>query len=101
MNFEYQDGARMTTIGGVLVETGHENFFAACNFDALEFVRTSPESGYRIDVPKLTYRELRYLDRHLPALDPKAISTEGIPESDVADYAKFYRYFPTFAEADV
>lgn len=59
-----------------------------------------------IDVPNLTYRELKYLDSLLGRIEPSSIpisgiDTHGIPVSDVERYAQIYRYFPTFADVDV
>ena len=101
LSFEYQDGAKMTTIGGVLIDEGNEPHFMRCNFQALEFVRSNSEESYRIDIPALTYRELRYLDQHLPAGDLALVESLGIPPRDVNQYARIYRYFPNFAEAEL
>ena len=46
--------------------------------------------------------ELRYFDRHLPKADDlDAINANAIPAKDVKRYARVYRYFPTFAEAEL
>jgi len=100
LNFEYADGAKMTTIGGLIFDRGQEPHYQKCAFTNLEFVRTNDDS-YRIDVPTLTYRELRYLDQQLPHATPAEIETNGIPARDIRAYGKVYRYFPTFAEADL
>lgn len=100
MSFEYQDGAKMTTLGGVLIDDGHQSQFSACNFDNLEFVKRSPEDAYRIDVPALTFRELRALDQLLPDVDGNQAKLPAIPTKDLKNYAALYRYFPNFAESD-
>lgn len=101
LSFEYADGAKMTTIGGVLIEQGHEALFDACNFSGLEFNQPEPEGSYRIDIPALTYRELRYLDQRLPRQDFDGVETNGIPARDLKEYIRLYRYFPNFAEAEL
>lgn len=82
LNFEYADGAKMTTIGGVIFDRGQEPHYQKCAFTNLEFVHTGDDSC-RIDVPTLTYRELRYLDKQLPHATPDEIETNGIPPRDI------------------
>lgn len=101
LSFEYADGAKMTTLGGVLLEAGHEPLFHGCGFQTLEFAKFDPQEAYRIDIPLLTNRELRYLDSALPRPDFEGIETNGIPQRDVNKYMSIYRYFPNFAEAEV
>ncbi len=100
LSFDYADGAKMTTIGGVIFDRGQKPHFQKCAFTNLEFVRIDDES-YHIAVPMLTYRELRYLDKQLPHAAPEKIEANGIPPEDIQAYGKVYRYFPTFAEADL
>ena len=100
LNFEYADGAKMMTVGGLIFDRGQEPHYHKCAFTNLEFVRTG-DDGYRIDVPMLTYRELRYLDKQLPCAAPDDIEASGIRTEDIEAYRKVYRYFPTFAEADL
>lgn len=98
--FKYRDTARMVTVGGLLYDEGQAAQVARCSFDSLVFTRRAAEP-YEIDVPGLTYRELRRLDRSLPCADPAAITDPPVPSADVRRYAEYYRYFPTFADADV
>ena len=105
-NFQYADGAKMLTVGGVLYDEGLSPQIASCQFERLEFVRTQ-EQAYRIDVPSLTYREIRFLDKFLPISSDANLEnllTDKdcyIPPSDVKHYENLYRYFPNFAETDV
>jgi putative O-methyltransferase len=101
-NFSYSDGTRMTTVGGLLFDEGQFGLTANCGFDDLTFVRTGDEP-YLIEVPKLTYRELRYLDQSLPvdSYERLKTKTEGIPDADLKAYSDVYRWFPTFAETDL
>jgi len=100
LNFHYRDGARMLTIGGVLVDAGLLPSFAKCDFTGLDFVRTD-STPYLIEIPNLTYREMRALDKQLPIDDPKNLKAEGVPAEDLQKYERIYRYFPTFAEAEI
>ena len=80
----------------------HKKMFSSCGFADLKFVRLGDEH-YSIEVPKLTYRELRFLDRHLPNDDCNVLQRKAraIPETDLARYMEVYRWFPAFAEADL
>jgi len=91
-HFTYNDGARMLTLGGVLLDPKDEDRFLRADFESLGFVRTGADS-FRIDPPKLTYAEMRAID----------VAAKGlpIPPGDVEKYKKAYRYFPNFVEAEV
>lgn len=102
-HFRYADGVKMVTLGGLLysADADEEDRAKACRFDEFRFFRPSTDP-YLIHVPKLTYRETRYLDQRLPvdgAADLARIAE--IPPAELAYYEKIYRYFPTFAEADL
>lgn len=98
-HFRYQDGAKMLTVGGVLLRAEDAAAFDAAGFEKLFFVRNSAEP-FHIKVPVLTFREMRYLDQLLP--EGRARLPEGLfPESDVDEYAVIYRYFPLYAETDL
>ncbi|MGX2028899.1 O-methyltransferase [Methylocaldum gracile] len=98
-NFQYQDGAKMATFGGILLDEAQSAIFNKCGFDQLEYYRPNSE-GYRIDIPNLTFREIRFLDAPLP-LDKELYRITPIPESDIEKYRRVYRYFPTFTEAEL
>lgn len=97
-NFHYADDAKMLTVGGLLHEENQLDIVDKCAFENLSFV-SSDDTHYKIEIPKLTYRELRYLDAHLPY--DRNLRELLIPEEDVKKYAQVYRYFPTFAEAEI
>jgi hypothetical protein len=101
-NFHYSDNAKMLTVGGILYDQGLEHRVSSCAFDRFPFICCN-EEPYRIEVPYLTYRELRKLDSELPTNDIDYLTTilPGVPEKDIQNYLKLYRYFPTFAEADL
>ena len=94
--FEYADGAKMTTIGGVFADAGQNAVFESADFGDLPFFRTG-DSALRIEVPLLTSREMRELDRSLPCPEGEAIDSGAIPGRDGKHYAALYRYLPNFA----
>jgi len=96
-NFHYQDGAKMLTVGGILYDEGQQGQFDGCRFDNLDFIKND-EEPYTIEIPKLTFRELRHLDQQLPTEDFRQLKAQIIPERDLERYSKVYPYFPTFAE---
>lgn len=98
-NFRYKDTARMLTVGGILYSASESDNFQACDFGSLKFVRTG-SNPYTIDLPKLTFREIRYLDSQLP-IEPSKLKSKGIKAEELRKYAKIYRWFPSFAEVEM
>ena len=99
-HFRYQDGAKMLTIGGVIYEEGQSNLLASCGFKDLHFSRSSNQP-YLLEIPNLTFREIRYLDAQLPLDNSGLLQAVGIPDEDLKKYGEIYRYFPTFTEAEM
>jgi len=110
-NFTYQDGAKMLTVGGVLLNLNQVNIFKNSGFEGLDFYKPGSDS-FTIDIPKLTFREIRSLDKLLPSRDPNGeivsltqdqlgVELSSIPEGDIEKYIKIYRYFPNFAETEL
>lgn len=100
-NFHYADGAKMLTAGGLIYDKGQSHIVAKCAFEELPFVELD-SAPYLIETPRLTYRELRYLDTKLPLLEGEKLGPLlGIPEEQLDIYARMYRYFPTFAETEM
>jgi hypothetical protein len=93
---EYDDGARMTTIVGMLHSVEDTHLVEKCNFDEIEFM-TAPLSPIRIDVPKLTVREFRRLESQLPLNQDGELQLGTIPVSEARGFQKMYRYLPSFA----
>lgn len=95
-NFRYSDGARMLTVGGVLLSKKDDEKFKAASFEQLPFTRTGDDS-YFIDPPSLTFSEMRRID----ACANDDLCALGLPMKDVERYRMTYRYFPNFVEAEV
>lgn len=103
-NFRYRDGDRMLTVGGLFYERGQNAIVAKCGFDQLEFIRSNPKPDSRpfvIEVPMLTYREIRHLDKQLPRARRSRLTAPKVSSADIKRYESIYRYFPTFAETEV
>jgi hypothetical protein len=96
MAIEYADGAKMTTVAGVFVDKGQNSIFSSCGFDEMSFHRSGSDA-LRIEVPKLTPREMRELESKLPTNDPATIDPGVMPPRDAVAFARLYRYLPSFA----
>ncbi|MGA2454231.1 MAG: O-methyltransferase [Solirubrobacteraceae bacterium] len=97
-NFHYRDGVRMSTVGGVLLDAGHRSELDRCSFKDLSYIKSGSDACL-ISVPFLTNREVRWLDRHLPAT-AAGTGVAMIPQRDRDAYADIYRFFPTFVDAE-
>jgi hypothetical protein len=93
--FQYEDDARMMTVGGVLFDRGQKLIFDQCAFSDLEFYRAG-EEPFRIDIPKLTTKEIAFLDRQMPLALGENLTLGSIPLRDAQQYIRIYRYFPNF-----
>jgi hypothetical protein len=100
-HFHYKDGARMLTVGGILFDEKDRKAVDACRFEDIDYVVPDGGEPYVIDVPSITLKEARYIDRHLPKAGQPAVRGIGVPEGDVKKYAKLYRWYPAFAEAEL
>lgn len=98
-NFHYEDGAKMLTFGGVIYDEGNETHLRSCGFQHLEHTREG-EEPFLIEVPNLTYHEIRALNSKLPNGDLTELATI-IPQTDIDKYKVIYRHFPSFTEGDV
>jgi hypothetical protein len=95
VSIEYADGAKMTTIGGVFVDEGQEPIYNSCDFERLAFFRGGLDA-LRLEVPKLTPKEMREIERVLPHEDLETLQIDHLPASDVRAFASLYRYLPSF-----
>jgi hypothetical protein len=99
-NFHYSDGAKMLTLGGIFYNEGELKKVEKCRFFDSPFIKDG-EDPYLIDVPNLTYREVRYLDTQLPSSNLDELKLPGIPNEEIKKYARNYRYFPNFSETEM
>lgn len=98
-NFQYADGIKMVTVGGVFLDSSDRARLPPKHFDDLEFIRDG-EGEYLIETPILTLREIRYLDGRLPGSAPDVKHPRWIPEDERKRYGRLYRYFPSFSEVE-
>lgn len=98
-NFHYADGIRMLTVGGIFLNEKDKAKLSVENFKDLDFIKRGKES-HLIEVPILTWREMRYLDKGLPGSAPKVPEPKWLPAEDRKKYGKVYRYFPNFSEVE-
>lgn len=106
-NFYYRDGSSpMLSFGGILYSEKDKIKINEYKFSRLKFLRCdrSIYDPYKIDVPVLTFREMRYLDKILPVKKMSEIKKKDrlkfLKIKMVEDYSKIYRYFPNFVEAE-
>ncbi len=92
---EYKDGAKMTTLVGIVTSVADMGTVQQCKFDSLDFLNANGKP-IRIDVPILTVREIRHLERQLPKT-ATPLDYGSIPVKDADQFAEFYRYLPNFA----
>jgi len=105
-NLYYKDSADMLSVGGIIYDERQKKKVNRM-FDNLDFIRMD-DICFDIVVPKLTFREIGALDRVLPNDDTlqTGIAKDGnkripLSEDDVRNYARIYRYFPTFTESNL
>lgn len=97
---EYQDDARMCTIVGAFVDEDEANRLEACAFERLDFMPAT-QRPIRIEMPKLTIRELRKIEQQLPRPVGRELDLGSIPASDAEKFCRMYRYLPNFAVMEI
>lgn len=97
---EYQDDARMCTIVGAFVDEDEANRLEACAFERLDFMPAT-QRPIRIEMPKLTIRELRKIEQQLPKPVDRELDLGSIPASDAEKFCRMYRYLPNFAVMEI
>ncbi len=98
-DFEYEDGAKMTTIALIFHSEEEADKVDACRFDNLEFLHPNGDAVF-IPTPKLTPREFRQLESQLPLPAGGELNIGHIPIGETRRFAELYRYFPTFVAAE-
>ena len=98
-NFEYADGHRMLTAGGIILSGADYATLKKSRLGKTSYVRWNfADPPYRICVPSLSRREQLYLDQHMPIADGWKLDSFELNETAVHDYAQIYRFFPAYAE---
>jgi hypothetical protein len=99
-NFAYRDGAPMLTVGGIVYKQGSLAQLETCKVSSLPYVRHGEET-YKIKVPIMTLREVRYWETQIPTDDWTKTDKKGIPLQDLKRLAEIYRFFPHFSESEL
>lgn len=94
-SFEYSDGTQMATVVMLLVGEDEAALVSECEFETLDFIEG--EAPVYIDVPNITPKEFRDLERQLPLLQNVSLDCGFVPKDQVTQFVKFYRYLPNYA----
>ncbi len=94
-SIQYNDNANMHTVVGMFVSQKDEGVFAACEFQDLNFL--TRDRMIKIEVPPLTLREIRSLERQLPLNMGGTLDRGAIPDSEAKKFQKLYTYLPNFS----
>jgi hypothetical protein len=100
-NFHYQDGHKMLTFGGLLVDEEVKKVIKQCRFKELPYFRPQAEA-LEIAVPNLTEPEMHKLAQRMPNLtkrNRKPLTRLAIEDVDIDNYRLLYRYLPRFIES--
>ena len=102
LNYYYKDNAPMITVGGMFVDDETEGKLNVNRcFVNSEYIGPGL---YPIQVPPLTHRERISLDALLPSTDKldegEVLEKLGfkLDQSQLDDYAKFYKLYPSYGE---
>ncbi len=95
-NFIYADGAQMITVGGIIDNPSAAERLERSGVFDLDYVERG-EDLVRITVPPLTIREKQWIDSNL-AKNLSAKKKLDIDDKLLANYMRFYKYYPTYYE---
>ncbi len=96
--YKYADDAEMITVGGMIVDESTKQKFVESG--ASDLAHVTGEALFNIELPVLTEKEKRALDKRLPSVSPlkiKDIEFELRP-SELEAYQRFYLEYPVFGE---
>jgi hypothetical protein len=97
--FEYADGHRMLTVGGMVAGAAEERRVRKSGLARAPDVRRDLRRGpYPIRVPCITRKEKSYLDSHMPCADGWKPAACGLSTEDAQAYREVYRFYPSYAE---
>lgn len=101
INFNYQDGVEMSTIGFVFIKDNELSQLELCDFSQFDFFRED-ENIYHIDVPNLTVKEIKALTEYMPG-DKKIVKNFCgiVAPTDISKFEKLYKYLPNFSDTEV
>lgn len=98
-SFVYADGHRMLTLGGIMVSGSDKRRVRRSRLAKMEYARFNwDEEPYDIVVPNLTRKEIMHLESHMPCETGWTPREFELSRTEVAQYRRIYRFFPTYAE---
>lgn len=97
--FQYADGRRMVTLGGMICSDTESKKIDASEVGAARYSRLNWDDGpFSITVPLLTKRERHFLDMAMPCDDSWEPGDFEMSPEDVQAYRDIYRFIPAYAE---
>ena len=100
--FTYKDGASMMTLGGIIFKKSEEEYYNKAYFDKINYIRFD-NNNYQINIPKLTEKEMNYLDNEALFGEEAVVSIQNTYkdiEKERILYNSVYRYLPHFTSID-
>lgn len=98
--FHYEDNAMMATTGWILRDKRKESKTVNALLGTLDFYVSTGKQAFKIEPPVFTHKELLHLETQVP-LTKKGIKLAGIPDTDLQRYARIYKYYPAYVEAEI
>lgn len=100
--FTYNDGAPMMTIGGIVVDDKLKEGINRANLNKKLMFVSMGEVPFRIEIPKLTYKEIQFILSQIPISDEEYEDNKekyfGIGLDEIRKFEKIYRYYPYYTE---
>jgi hypothetical protein len=103
VNFNYQDGCEMSSLGFTFFRTEQDELsFNSINLQQFDFYRDG-DLPYLIDVPILTMKEIKALLEIMPTCtsSKKKELEKVIPPSEIQQFSKIYKYLPIFTDSEL
>ncbi len=98
--FHYEDNAKMATVGWVLRDSKKASKDTFSHLNTLDFYVPTGSSAFKVEPPVFTHKELLHLESQVPLAKGK-LKMPGVPESDLTKYARIYKYYPAYVEAEI
>lgn len=97
--FDYADGHRMMTLGGVIGSQVEKGKLNSINKEGAEYLRMGiNDNPYEIKVPVFTRKERHMLDSAMPCPDGWQPNDFPVPPEYIQAYREIYRFLPSYAE---
>lgn len=98
--FHYEDNAKMATFGWLLRDKKKESKTAVGLLSGLDFYVAKGKPAFKIEPPVFTHKELLHLEAQVP-ITKKGIKMPGVQATDLEKYARIYKYYPAYVEAEL